>query len=288
MCIIIMKPSGVEMPSIKTLKKCWKNNSDGCGISITNNNIIYSHKGFMTFESFNDYLQKVGGIYELKDSAVMMHFRITSVGNTIPQQTHPFPIYRTVTRENLESLSFNSKLVFSHNGTMPITPNRDMSDTQTFAIDYLAQIYKVANDIFNTDTLLLIENIIKSKLCILKANGDFRLIGNFIEHDGVYYSNGTYEEFAYFNYSNTYQNSWLPTTDKSKKLKSIKNSLELIVRKGEVVDDNSKEMQSILDAEEMIYDTEISERVDKDLLSDTEQLLIKYYDIESGGNLFKI
>ena len=49
-------------------------------------------KGFMTFDSFYEYLMKLDKLYDLKQKALVMHFRISTQGNVDAGNCHPFPI----------------------------------------------------------------------------------------------------------------------------------------------------------------------------------------------------
>ena len=268
MCIILMKPSGVSLPSKQLLLRCWNNNPNGSGVSIAENGNVYTHKGFMTFESFYDFLIKIGADKE-KEKAMLLHFRITSVGKTSPEQTHPFPIYKAMKSEDVQKLSFNSKVVFAHNGTMGIKTRKDMSDTQTFAIDYLSVLYRLSGDVFNTDVLELCESIADSKLCLMNAKGEYRLVGEFIEKDGCFYSNSGYESVAY--YTSSWNSSWnedkyqrllgnpiakpnKSSNYKDKELRILRNILNSTVKLGLPVGIESKDYKNIQKVEEFIYD----------------------------------
>ena len=73
MCIIINKPKGIEMPSKEILRNCFTRNSDGAGLMYALNGKVQIHKGFMTFDKFYEYLNKLDKVHGLKDHAIIMH-----------------------------------------------------------------------------------------------------------------------------------------------------------------------------------------------------------------------
>ena len=58
MCIIVNKPKGVEMPSMKVLERCFDYNSDGAGLMYALKGKVEIRKGFMTFDDFKKGLSK--------------------------------------------------------------------------------------------------------------------------------------------------------------------------------------------------------------------------------------
>ena len=89
MCIIAVKTEGVKMPNDTILKTMWRSNPDGAGFMVKRkrSKLVDLKKGFMTYDSFMKALKKA----KIKDSdIVVMHFRITSAGKTLPRLTHPF------------------------------------------------------------------------------------------------------------------------------------------------------------------------------------------------------
>lgn len=185
MCIIVMKPKGVNMPNEQILFNCWKNNYHGAGISIVDeyNNTIVTKKGFMNFEDLCSYLEEMERVFCLKDSAVLMHFRLVSVGKICKEQCHPFPISKKF--KDTEKTIYESNKVFAHNGTLLIKTKKEMSDTQTFAYKYIPYLNK-------KELHDIIYEYGYNKLCILKNNGKFDLVGKFIKDNKIYYSNGSY------------------------------------------------------------------------------------------------
>lgn len=112
MCVIIAVPEGVELPTAEVLHACEQGNPDGGGLAWVEgegaNRWVHWKKG-ITAAIINEMIQ------ERKDSgsSFLIHFRIASVGATIPELCHPFPVTATAPTD----LEGRAKLVLAHNGT---------------------------------------------------------------------------------------------------------------------------------------------------------------------------
>ena len=176
MCVAIYKPKGVKCPSLDTLKKCWDANPDGAGFCVPSSDDVLINKGFMSWETFIDgfspYLTYTGDMF--------IHFRIATHGGINPGNCHPFPVSTNV--DDLKTMVCHSKYAIVHNGVFPITPRRnDISDTMEFVIR-LAETG-------NINSVGLLDGFIDpSKLAVMSSDG-VKMLGNWTEIDGVYYSN---------------------------------------------------------------------------------------------------
>ncbi len=199
MCIIAGKKIGIPMPDSATLQRCFENNSDGAGIMWAENGAVHIRKGFMNYDTFNDYIDKLGNRINLTDTALVMHFRITTHGATNPQTCHPFPISKKI--KDLKRTSFTTDIGVAHNGIIRIKCIPKLSDTQSYIVKRLYSIYKRDSAFFkDTATMNVIEKEIQSKMCFLTSEGELYTIGNFIEEDGVLYSNSSYEDYDLFSW----------------------------------------------------------------------------------------
>ena len=208
MCLIIVKPSGVAMPSDKYIVNAYNNNSDGFGIAWRQQGMsrVVIQKGIMT----------IAGVFSLLDSikdplnkTIMMHFRLATEGKICPENCHPFPISNKVSQ--LQALEVESRYAIAHNGIILAfnskrwgatvyggTWNKDLSDTQEFILDYLAGMGKA---LFNPKVLELIHEYTESKFAILSPDA-IKLIGDFEEENGLYYSNTSYKwQYGYYKVS---------------------------------------------------------------------------------------
>ena len=207
MCIILYKPSGVNLPDKQVLKTCFTNNPDGAGYMYAHKGQVHIRKGFMDFSSFEDSLDNVLKTIDEVKTPMVLHFRITTQGGVNKPCTHPFPLSKNMS--DLRQLRYKTDIGIAHNGIITLTSEGyygyksystkvvDYSDTMKFITDYLSLIIKSPKYYKDKDTLELIERLAGSKLAILDANGHCELIGNFTKDNGIYYSNDSYKPKVY-------------------------------------------------------------------------------------------
>lgn len=196
MCIIVYKPAGVPMPSNDILYNCFFNNPDGAGIMFPWGNEVIIRKGFM---SYNALLEGISAVLNethgssLKNLEVVLHFRYATHGNICPQNCHPFPCASSI--YELKQLSLSTSIGIAHNGIISFcsTTHKQkrskLSDTQVFIRDYLSHLPD--KDLFNSVIQDLIFKATNSKFAIMSPKKT-ELIGRFIKHRGVFYSNDSY------------------------------------------------------------------------------------------------
>lgn len=196
MCIVVYKPVGKKLPSEKTLKTCFENNDDGAGFMYAHGGNVHIRKGYMTFKAFYNALKGAAREVGERETPFVLHFRISTQAGVRKDCTHPFPLSSNL--NDLRKLRVKSHIGIAHNGIIPVTSstakNLDYNDTMRFITDYLSLIIK--NKRYYTDkaTLKLIERLSDSKLAILDSDGHCELIGEWVEEQGVFYSNGSYRE----------------------------------------------------------------------------------------------
>lgn len=124
-----------------------------------------------------------------------MHFRISTQGGYKPELTHPYPLSEEMS--DLRRLSCSTDVGIAHNGIISLTISTkkdvDYNDTMLFITDYLSLIIRDTDYWKDPVTVELISRLADSKLAILDRSGHCELIGDFVEKDGVYYSNHSYE-----------------------------------------------------------------------------------------------
>lgn len=199
MCIIIAKNASIPMPSIEILRNCFNNNPDGAGFMLTAKNNVYGFKGLMTFEELTDELARAEKRFgKLEKLPVVLHFRIATHGSSIAGNTHPFPLkggYR-----EMRKTQWCADQGFAHNGIILQTSNdpdikkHKVSDTMVFAKKYAAPIAKYVSIASDPALLDMLYEIANSKLCFLDKKGKIATRGDFIEQDGVLYSNTSFRE----------------------------------------------------------------------------------------------
>ena len=199
MCIIVAKEKGIEMPNRNILKNCFDFNSDGVGIMWNNEDMVHIQKGFMTWEAFDSFLSELENKVDLKSVGVCTHFRIKTHGKTSPQNCHGFCISNRV--KDLKLLKLTTNIGVMHNGIIPIKPIHSLSDTQTYIIKRLYNIQKAHPRFLESKRIMgQIEKEITSKMAFLTSDGKIHTIGNFIEQEGVLYSNRSFEDRCFYGY----------------------------------------------------------------------------------------
>lgn len=192
MCVIAYKPMNVAFPEESVLRNCFDNNPDGAGFMYAFNRKVIIRKGYTTFESFKQALNRARSVTGDKVPYVM-HFRIATQGYE-KTMTHPFPLSSKMS--NLKRTKTECNIGVAHNGIIQLTSDgsKDYSDTMLFITDYLSLIIRNYSWYKDDRTVQLIENLIdSSRLAILDKNGHCKLIGQTWEEcDGVWYSNNSY------------------------------------------------------------------------------------------------
>lgn len=211
MCIIVSKEKGVDLPTKEILEQCFNYNSDGAGLMYADNGKVNIVKGFMTFKSFYEYLMKLNKMYDLKEKALVMHFRISTGGNVDGGNCHPYPISKR--KKDLRSKCIKTELGMAHNGIISMYSSgygvkEELNDTQRFIQNAVAPIYNVDKEFYKDyDIMKLLEDIAGSKLCFLDKEENIYYVGKFVEEDGVKYSNTSYIPYkTYPLYSCGYDN----------------------------------------------------------------------------------
>ena len=93
MCIIVIKEKGVDLPKDYIFKNCFENNDDGAGFMYNKDGEVIIQKGYMSYKAFKKALDKaLKKIDDVKNTAMVFHFRISTQGGTNPQNCHPFPL----------------------------------------------------------------------------------------------------------------------------------------------------------------------------------------------------
>lgn len=198
MCIIAAKASGVTMPSRDTIRTMFDNNPDGAGLMWVENNRVHIEKGFMKYKSFAKALDKLEARLDLVKTPVVMHFRITTHGGTKPENCHPFPITDSIGA--LKKTTSHTDVGVVHNGIISITPRKDISDTMEYIASQLAPLKRALPNFYeNKHAMTLVQNAIDSKMAFLTKEGKIYTTGDFIEDNGMLYSNHSYQKsYGYY------------------------------------------------------------------------------------------
>lgn len=192
MCIICAKPAKTKFPTMPTIENMWYGNPDGAGIMYAKDGKVRIEKGLMTLKDFKAKLEELRKVIDFDETPMVMHFRITTHGGTCPENTHPFPISDSV--KLLQRTSLATPIGVAHNGIIPITPRKGISDTMEYIATQLAPLNRAMRGDWyrNPDALELVRNALHSKLAVLTGKGEIVTIGDFKTEDGVMYSNTSY------------------------------------------------------------------------------------------------
>jgi predicted glutamine amidotransferase len=205
MCIIIAKMKHKRLPTESELKNSFTNNDDGAGLMYVDNGEVCIEKGFMTYNAFKKRYDELCKEYNnFEGKSLVLHFRIgTSSGNT-PKNTHPYPI--SYKESDLHKTQLTTNLGVVHNGIIhdynPKGKNPTTNDTQQFIMRYLYPLYDNFKDFYKCKAIMNgIADITNSKLTFLDTDDKLYFVGDFIEKDGLLFSNDTYMDYTRY-YSN--------------------------------------------------------------------------------------
>jgi len=143
---------------------------------------------------------------------LILHFRISTSGKTDGATCHPFPI--TSDLNALRKTHVITNLGMAHNGIISDFEEKKSiySDTQLFVNKCVSYLYDMNPKFLHDDrTKKLLEPIINgSRLAFLDSHGNIYRYGDWIENDGIYYSNEGYIPWQtrYYHYDSSYYNDY--------------------------------------------------------------------------------
>lgn len=219
MCIIAIKPKGRAMFKNSEIRTMFQNNPDGAGLCYAENGRVIIEKGFMTVNSLLHYL----GEKNFYHHNVILHFRIGTSGKKDALNCHPFPVY------SKNAVKTSCDMALAHNGvfrdyTPPLMSKEN--DTQVF----LKQVVSTLDPSFVKDDdkmFLLGELAGSSRLALMDKDGEYYLVGDFIESNGYLYSNWSFNPFkGYYAFKNL-----LDFEDEKEELKEMFEDSEALERR---------------------------------------------------------
>ena len=173
MCVICVKPKGVEMPSKEMLKAMYKANHDGCGFCTPTK----SYKGL----SLASFMREVKSV-DINEPCIM-HFRFATHGSVKRSNCHPFYDSETGTW-------------FAHNGVLDVMPDKDMTDSETAFRKYFVPYIK-RYGLDSDRTRYVIDQVrAYSRFAFLQGE-DIRLFGDYQQIEGCMYSNLRFLYYVY-------------------------------------------------------------------------------------------
>ena len=234
MCIIIAKDKIGRLPKEEELKNAFNYNDDGAGFMYVDNGKVVIDKGYMTFESFMKHYQTLLKKYnDFKNKSLVIHCRIGTSGRNTKGNTHPYPITNNVKKLKNRHLS-REDIGIVHNGIIRgYGTATGLNDTQEYISKYLYPLYKHYKNFYkNEDILYQMEMATSSKFAILDTNDTIHYVGEFIDDDGLNFSNDTYKK-SYYNYNYGYNYWYGDSYNRQKDLDNKINSEDLNDYSGE-------------------------------------------------------
>jgi predicted glutamine amidotransferase len=165
MCLIIVKPAGVEMPEKNILQCAADLNPHGFGFCTAKRR----YRSLIR----TSFLNEVSKVTTCE--AAIIHFRLATTGSIKRANCHPFR-YKDV--------------YFAHNGVLHVETQKDMTDSETF---FRQNVMTVVNE-YGYGSLglnLYMKNVAyqeNSRFAIM-CKEDILMYGSFENHKGCYYSN---------------------------------------------------------------------------------------------------
>jgi hypothetical protein len=203
MCIILYKPRKVPMPSLEVMENCFTANPDGAGFMWKEGDIIHISKGYMTLDALQGALNNLDTPKMLE---LVIHFRISTTGSSIPQNTHPFPLSNDV--DDLRALNIICERGLAHNGILHDYAkfhniDTDMSDTM-----YFAKSIAGVKDRF-IETVIAPHAAKGSKFVYMNGKGKTIHFGMFKpKGTGIWYSNTSYLKPVVTVYDNRFAHNY--------------------------------------------------------------------------------
>ena len=190
MCIICVSKSGVRQPTVTELNTMFRNNPDGAGYMVARHGMVSISKGYM---DFGEFLNAVRREHFTERDSVVYYFRISTQAGVNPEMTHPFPLSNRL--ERMEKLDTTCRIGVAHNGVIRLTAdpdNRRYSDTALFITQYLRVLIQRREDLRDRRVLDTVWNLAQSKFAIMDGGGYVATVGEFLNQDGLLFSNASY------------------------------------------------------------------------------------------------
>ncbi len=200
-CLIIVAPQGTNKDSEimqKAIKNGFGSNKDGAGFAYLTSRGKYVHwrKGFFLEQTLTDAIKEEG---LTEKDILFIHFRNGNVGEDAIFNCHPFPI----TSDNILLETCQGKTdvgVLMHNGTFYKYNsgylNKKKSDTYEFIENFMYIPEFIA--LLKRDKALFEKHLDAylgvNKIAYLFPDAGIRLVGNFLEDEGYFFSNDGYKD----------------------------------------------------------------------------------------------
>jgi hypothetical protein len=174
MCVIIIKPAGIEMPEKNILQRAAIFNPHGFGLCT-------KERLYKTVNE-NLFLRETSKIR--KNEAAILHFRLATTGSVKAANCHPF---------------ISKGVCFAHNGILNVNTCKDMTDSETFfRREAMPLVDKYGYGSHKFSYCMQKRAEIEHSRFAFMYGGDILMYGNFENYRGCFYSNMRF--FKYFKY----------------------------------------------------------------------------------------
>jgi hypothetical protein len=180
MCLLIYKPANHDVPE-EWLENGFYANPDGAGLAWV------TRKGKLAYwRSTSQDFDKFFKAYEpVRDSAMLIHFRLSTGGGVTKANCHPFAL--------------GERMALAHNGVLSCTSATfRQSDTSVLVDMIKCFMGERLDDLIGDNALAArFEKLIgaNNKIAVLRGDGAYRIFNEGAGHwrDGVWYSNNGYQ-----------------------------------------------------------------------------------------------
>ena len=187
------------------VKQMFRRNRDGAGVAYwdADKKAVVMRKGFM---NLSDLLKYLGKIKNPEKIDLVLHCRIGTSGGNTKLNCHPYPLWEEnrYLKGCFDTVMFHNGVLdnFGYSGELP-----GENDTQAFIRKCINKLPK--NFLRNDAVCSLIERAIGyNKLVFLSKDG-LTMIGKFIEEDGFFFSNTSYQAPVFPSYSRGFRQTML-------------------------------------------------------------------------------
>ena len=198
MCIISIKKRGVKFQSTETIKAMCDNNPDGFSMVYQIGKCKPEIYKTLNKEKFLNQYKKITTMYDADNVSMFIHARIKTHGTKRIENCHGWKA---------------DGLIFAHNGILPIDNRGDMTDSETFFRDLFIPAYEKGG--WEGGERAINAVIGRSKFVFMDDKGAIRKYGNWIEVDGIFYSNETYKKREVYNFDWMHGTSYYPAKTRS-------------------------------------------------------------------------
>lgn len=202
MCLIVIKPHGLAMPSDVDMADWFSYHDDGFGLAFQHKNKVQILKGAMTMKEMFGILERmyqmIGSVEAINQTNIMFHFRQTSGGAVIPANCHPFPISNN--KGVLASTRIRVTSALAHNGIISAYSDWDstkktwkdarITDTQQLIEK---DLFPLGERLYTKEVLDMVGNLTESKYALMLPDKVLLTTGFISDDGGMLYSNHQYE-----------------------------------------------------------------------------------------------